>query len=96
MFDVEYSKRAIKVLKKLDARTVTLVYAAVERRRMEPHVESARLSGNLAGCYKIKLRALGLRVVYTVDADRLRIMVIAVGPRADGEVYREASIVLLD
>ena len=45
------------------------------------------LSGNLAGCLKIKLRAAGLRAVYKLERTEAAMLVIVVGVRADEEVY---------
>jgi mRNA interferase RelE/StbE len=39
--------------------------AVLERRLQEPRVPSARLR-DLPGCYKIKLRTVGYRLVYQV------------------------------
>ena len=55
-----------------------------------PHVPSARLH-NLPDCYKIKLRALGYRLVYQVDDTVVVITVIAVGKREKGLVYGVAN-----
>ena len=55
-----------------------------------PHVDAARLSG-LPGCYKIKLRAAGYRLVYQVDDAVVTVVVVAVGKRERNAVYRVAS-----
>ena len=41
-------------------------------------------------CYKIKLQAAGLRLVYRVEEQKLLILVLAVGKRERGEIYLEA------
>lgn len=56
-------------------------------RLQNPHITSARLSG-MDDCYKIKLRALGYRLVYRVIEDRLVVQVIAVGKRDKLGVYK--------
>ncbi|MFF6013441.1 type II toxin-antitoxin system RelE/ParE family toxin [Rahnella sp. R3(2024)] len=55
-----------------------------------PHVPSAKLRG-MPGCYKIKLRASGFRLVYEVIDDVLIIAVVAVGKRERSDVYQLAS-----
>ncbi|MCF8080411.1 MAG: type II toxin-antitoxin system RelE/ParE family toxin [Desulfobacterales bacterium] len=52
-----------------------------------PHVPGDRLRG-YPNHYKIKLRASGYRLVYEVEENELRVLVIAVGHRAKGKVYR--------
>jgi len=48
-------------------------------------------SSKLAGCMKIKLKSLGIRVVYQlVRVDKIMKIVI-VSVRADDEVYKEAE-----
>ncbi len=45
----------------------------------------------MADCYKIKLRAAGYRLVYQVFDERVVVVVVAVGKREDGAVYRKAQ-----
>lgn len=54
-----------------------------------PEVESAKLKG-MPGCYKIKLKASGYRLVYEVFKAEITVMVIAVGKRERGKVYAKA------
>ena len=60
------------------------------RRLADPHVISSRLR-TMNGCYKIKLREVGYRLVYQVEDDRFLVTVIAVGKRERGAVYDDAS-----
>jgi len=46
------------------------------------------LSGNLANFRK--LRVGDYRIVYQVNEERITVFVLAVGPRRDKEIYREA------
>ncbi len=55
-----------------------------------PRVAGAQLHGELADCYKIKLRKQGYRLVYQVIDDRLIVLVIAVGKREREAVYQAA------
>lgn len=56
----------------------------------KPHAPGAALHGPLAGCYKIKLRQQGVRLVYSVEDDHLLVTVIAIDKREDGAVYQSA------
>ncbi len=59
-------------------------------RRLEaPRVDAAALSG-MPNCYKIKLKALGYRLVYEVVDQTVTVTVIAVDKRERGEVYDSA------
>ena len=46
---------------------------------------------NLTGLRRLKFRKLGVRVVYRVLQSEHVVEVIAIGPRADDEVYRVAE-----
>ena len=46
---------------------------------------------DLTGYFKVKLQKLGKRIVYKIENDVLIVVVIAVGPRANLEVYRTAA-----
>ncbi|MCI5277875.1 stability protein StbE [Escherichia albertii] len=51
---------------------------------------STKLRG-LPGCYKIKLRTLGYRLVYQVNDKELLVLVIAIGKREYSAVYEDAT-----
>lgn len=56
----------------------------------QPHIPKNKLI-NMEGCYKIKLRSAGYRLVYRVYEDRVVVQVIAVGKRDKNLIYRIAS-----
>ncbi|HHQ4680497.1 TPA: type II toxin-antitoxin system RelE family toxin [Aeromonas veronii] len=56
-----------------------------------PFVESARLHGELSGCFKIKLRSSGYRLVYQVIDQELVILVIVIGKRDKAAAYEVAN-----
>ena len=62
----------------------------LEARLENPHFPSSELHGPLAGCYKIKLRAQGYRLVYQVRDDALVVLVIAIDRRDKDKVYQAA------
>ena len=63
-----------------------------ERRLHNPFIESAALSGDLAGCYKIKSTSSGYRLAYKVIESELLLLVITVRKRE--EFYNNARVEL--
>lgn len=59
-------------------------------RLLNPHVPSARLSGQ-KNRYKIKLRSVGYRLVYDVMDTQLVVIVVTVGKRERNAVYKVAA-----
>ena len=96
---IEYIKEAVKDLRKLDSYNRKLVLKAIQKAALRPLPPpdgvgkplGNHVSSHLGGYYKIKLRGLGYRVVYSlVKQDKImRIIIISV--RDDNEVYREAE-----
>jgi mRNA interferase RelE/StbE len=87
VYSVVFEPKAKNAFNKLDPSVRKQVSEALARRALNPHISSARLGQNLAGRYKIKLKKLGLRVIYNVVDEQLMILVIAVGKRENNEVY---------
>ena len=67
-----------------------VVLSAIEQRIRdgEPDKTGRPLSGELAGYRRI--RAGDVRIVYRVGAGIIEVLIIAVGPRRNDEVYRTA------
>ncbi len=61
----------------------------LENRLSNPHIIKDKLSG-LKGCYKIKLRRAGYRLVYRVVDERIVIQVIVIAKRKEDLVYKLA------
>lgn len=61
----------------------------LRERLNHPHIIKDKLSGT-KGCYKIKLRTAGYRLVYQVIDDRVVIQVIVIGKRDKDTVYKLA------
>ncbi len=87
IYKLAFHPDALKEWKKLPKSIAQQLKKVLARRLDNPHVQSARLHGNLKGCYKIKLLKAGYRLVYNVEDDILTITVIAVGKRANSLVY---------
>ena len=61
-----------------------------KKRLEQPRLPGSELHGDLQGCYKIKLRQQGYRLVYSVEDDVLVVLVLAVDKREDMTAYRSA------
>jgi len=59
-------------------------------------VPGARLRGDLSGCYKIKLRKQGYRLVYVVRDKTLVVLVLSIDRREDMAAYHSAIKRLLE
>lgn len=90
IYELGFVEAALKEWRKLDSNTRELFKKKLTERCANPHVPSAKLSG-AKGRYKIKLRNVGYRLVYEVRDEQLIIIVIAVGKRNCGTVYKEAT-----
>lgn len=90
MYDVVFTNSAASQWKKLDGSVKKLLSQALKRRQLNPFVPGAELKGELSGCYKIKLNAAGIRLVYRVDGDQLLVIVLSVGARENNGAYRNA------
>ncbi len=55
----------------------------------QSHIPKNKLI-NMPGCYKIKLRTVGYRLVYRVYDKRVVVQVIAIGKRDKNLIYRMA------
>ena len=74
---------------KLDG-TLQLQFTKVLSKRLaHPRVPQAALAG-MPDCYKIKLRAVGYRLVYQVRDQALVLLTVAVGKRERNAVYHAA------
>lgn len=88
-YELHFNVEAKREWDKLDASIREPFKKKLLDRLAEPHVPSARLSGYDGAAYKIKLSALGYRLVYSVQDNAL--IVLAVGKRERQTVYRHAS-----
>ena len=96
MWQVEYLKEAVEDLKRLDHSQRLQVLKAINKVSSNPLPQNEggygkplgnRNSTRLAGYLKIKLKRLGLRVVYKLIKEKDVMKVIVVSARADDEVY---------
>lgn len=81
---------ALKEWQALDGSVKETLRKLLQKRLNSPHVPGGALHGDLFGCYKIKLRKQGIRLVYRVNGGEMIVMVMAVDKREDAAVYRSA------
>ncbi len=89
-YSLKFLPTALKEWKKLDSSIQNQLQKKLKERLLNPHVPASRLH-DFENHYKIKLRALGYRLVYEVIEDEIIVMVIAVGKRDKNLVYLKAS-----
>lgn len=90
IYKLKFLPTALKEWKKLDNSIRTQFRKNLKERLEAPHVPSGKLSG-FENHYKIKLRVSGYRLVYEVIDQELFVLVIAVGKREKGAVYKKAQ-----
>jgi mRNA interferase RelE/StbE len=71
-YELHFHKDALAEWKKLDASFRERLKKKLARRLVNPFIESAQLSGELAGLFVIRSHADGLRLVYEVDLELKR------------------------
>jgi mRNA interferase RelE/StbE len=88
---VIYHHEVVGDLEDLGRYQACAVLKAIETRIRdgEPEKTGKPLSGELAGCRRI--RTGDVRIVYRVHADSIEVLIVAVGPRRNEEVYRTAA-----
>jgi len=85
-YSLEFKKSALKEWKKLGHVVKQQFKKKLAERLENPHVPASALTG-AANLYKIKLRQVGYRLVYSVNDETVTVTVIAVGKRNRNEVY---------
>ncbi len=89
-YKLRFMPEALDEWRSLDGSVQVNLKKLLAKRLDSPHVPGGALHGPLAGCYKIKLRQQGIRLVYAVEDDHLLVTVVAVDKREDGVVYGSA------
>jgi len=89
-FRLEFLESALREWQALDGSVKSIFKKQLESRLENPRLPGSELHGALAGCYKIKLRAQGYRLVYQVRDDVLVVLVIAIDRRDKDKVYQAA------
>lgn len=94
-YRLSFTDKAAKDWRKLDPSIKQMFSRKLEERLTAPRVPAAALRG-MRDCYKIKLREVGYRLIYQVLDSRVTVMIISIGRRDGGDVYREAERRLKD
>jgi mRNA interferase RelE/StbE len=90
-YTLEFHRDALSEWRNLDKSVSSPIKKKLEKRLEHPAIDSARLSGPLSECFKIKHASSGHRLVYTVIEEERVVYVLAVGKREDAEVYEKAK-----
>jgi len=87
---VIYHHEVAEDLEDLGRYQARAVLKAIETRIRdgEPEKTGKPLSGELAGCRRV--RTGDVRIVYCVHAEVIEVLIVAVGPRRNDEVYKTA------
>ncbi|MFV0514943.1 MAG: type II toxin-antitoxin system RelE family toxin [Jhaorihella sp.] len=89
-YRLEFLPSARREWRKLGSGLRTQFERKLAERLENPRVPGDRLRGS-ADIYKIKLRSAGYRLVYRVEDARITVIMIAIGKRERGAIYRAAD-----
>ncbi|WP_031388297.1 type II toxin-antitoxin system RelE family toxin [Desulfonatronum thiodismutans] len=89
-YKLRFKEQALKEWRKLDEHLREQFKRKLQERLHNPHVPASRLSRG-ANRYKIKLKSAGYRLVYEVRDTVFVVVVVAVGKRERGSVYKTAE-----
>lgn len=84
MYQIEYSKQSIRVLRRMPTNTAMLIRSKIETVAQDPF--AAPGVKKLGGRDGYRLRVGDWRVLYFLDGQRLRVLVTEIGPR--GGIYQ--------
>ncbi len=91
IYELHFHPLALNEWKKLSRELQAQFKKILERRLENPYVISAKLSGKLKDCYKIKLHQAGYRLVYQINNNKMILLVVAVGKRNKNKVYESVE-----
>lgn len=86
IYTIKFRESAAKEWNKLDPSLRRQFAKKLKERAANPRIDAAKLKG-IPNCYKIKLRAVGYRLIYEVLDEEIIIVVCAVGKRDRSEIY---------
>ncbi len=89
-YKLKFLPVALKEWNKLDTGIKNELKKKLEKRLVNPEVPSAKLVGH-KDVYKIKLKSSGYRLAYKVENSELVIIVIAIGKREKGQIYKKMN-----
>jgi len=89
-YSLQFLESALREWRALDGSIKAIFKKHLAARLANPRAAGSELHGPLTGCYKIKLRAQGYRLVYQVRDEVLVVLVIAIDRRDKDKVYEAA------
>ena len=89
-YKLKFTPLSWKEWQKLDKSIQSQLKKKLKERLQNPHVSADKLRGFTA-VYKIKQRASGYRLVYEVLDEEIVVLVVVIGKRNRGDVYKKAS-----
>ena len=91
-YSLEFLRQATSEWRALDSAIRNQIQKKLDKRLRNPHNPADRLTGKLAGLYRLKFSKSGMRLIYQVKDDRLLVVVVAIGKREDFDVYQSAVL----
>lgn len=92
LYDLRYLKQAQEDYNSLDNSQKRLVNKGLNRIKERGIQAGKPLSGDLKGCYKLKHRNAGLRIVFRQCKNRIQVIqIVAIGKRDKKLVYKLAK-----
>jgi len=90
-YRLKFTVAALAEWKALDGSVKETFRKLLKKRVLQPHLPGSALKGPLIGCYKIKLRQQGYRLIYTVQDEVLIVLVLTISKRENNTVYLALS-----
>jgi mRNA interferase RelE/StbE len=84
-YGLEFAPKALRSMRKLDRPTIERIRAAAEALRDDPRPTGARMLTGMHGVWRVRV-AKDYRITYTINDDRLVVLVVDAGHRR--EIYR--------
>jgi mRNA interferase RelE/StbE len=90
-YRLKFTVAALAEWKALDGSVKETFRKLLKKRMLQPHLPGSALKGPLVGCYKIKLRQQGYRLIYTVKDEVMTVLVLTINKRENNAVYLALS-----
>ena len=90
-YRLKFTVAALAEWKALDGSIKETFRKLLKKRLLQPHLPGSALKGPLIGCYKIKLRQQGYRLIYTVQDEVLIVLVLTISKLENNAVYLALS-----
>lgn len=95
IYKLAFEKRAFKEWQKLDHSIREQFKKKLAKVLENPEIPANKLR-EIPNGYKIKLRTSGYRLIYQVENQQVRVLVLAIGKRERSEVYNTAKMRLVN